>query len=568
MSPAPFGQRLGAKLVQAATEARLRAKPHEATVDAAARAQATRALMEQFEGELAPTLAKMLERLSKIEDLPPELRAVVDAATRPGHQVDFLLQMVTFVSFVISLTFQAGQPLVEGTMHRLWADNPNRLLDPAQAAEAFTRDQLDYAEAEAMALAAGINQVTFAALVGTIRRRPEAGPLLDWLARGLLSESDVVERLGRAGFDAEAAELTVQARHAPPNIGEIWTLVNRGLLPEGEATEKLVTLGLSPEDAARVLALRAAFPSPSDLVRMAVREVFSPEIAERFGQFEDLPDEYVRLAQQAGLSEQFAEWFWAAHWDLPSATQGFEMFHRGIIDEADVTDLLRALDVMPFWRDRMVQLSYNIPGRIDLRRAYRMGVLDEAAVTRGYRALGYSPEDAEWLTRFTVEEKLESERDLTKSEIVQLFEAGTFTREQAAAMLVDMRYTAAEAAYILDLGEHRKETRRLERAISVVRARFLAFRIDQIEASGALDALGVPADRRDEELVTWRVEREVSAPRVPVGTLQRFLRKGFIDVERFVGEAKAIGYSDDEVAWYAFDTGVITPEGTPTGEGE
>ncbi|GAH93918.1 unnamed protein product, partial [marine sediment metagenome] len=44
------------------------------------------------------------------------------------------------------------------------------------------------------------------------------------------------------------------------------------------------------------------------------------------------------------------------HWSLPSPSQGFEMLHRGVIDEAELNMLLRALDIMPFWREKLTKV--------------------------------------------------------------------------------------------------------------------------------------------------------------------------------------------------------------------
>jgi len=81
---------------------------------------------------------------------------------------------------------------------------------------------------------------------------------------------------------------------------------------------------------------------------------------------------------------------------------GFEMLHRGVIDKDELKLLLRALDVMPFWREKLVQISYNPLTRVDVRRMFSIGILDETQVKRAYLDLGYSDEKAEWLKQFTI----------------------------------------------------------------------------------------------------------------------------------------------------------------------
>lgn len=147
-----------------------------------------------------------------------------------------------------------------------------------------------------------------------------------------------------------------------------------------------------------------AYPIPpvADIITMAVREAFTPDIAQRFGQYEGLPQAYVEAVQRKGISREWAERYWAAHWTLPSPQQGFEMLHRGIINRDELHLLLRALDIMPFWRDKLMATSFNPLTRVDIRRMYNLGVLSEAEVHRSYLNIGYDDTNAARLTQFTV----------------------------------------------------------------------------------------------------------------------------------------------------------------------
>ncbi|GAH81965.1 unnamed protein product, partial [marine sediment metagenome] len=117
---------------------------------------------------------------------------------------------------------------------------------------------------------------------------------------------------------------------------------------------------------------------------MAVREAFTPAIAKKFGQYEDFPPDFEKYAGMKGLSKEWAERYWAAHWSLPSPSQGYDMLHRGIIDNKELFMLMKALDIMPFWRDKLMQMSYHLLTRVDIRRMYKAGVLTEAEVYESY----------------------------------------------------------------------------------------------------------------------------------------------------------------------------------------
>jgi hypothetical protein len=250
----------------------------------------------------------------------------------------------------------------------------------------------------------------------------------------------------------------------------------------------------------RLLALRLVtqpFPNVQDIIRFAVREAYTPEIAEKFGQYEDLPNKAANDLIKVGLPwEEFIK-FWAAHWDLPSAQQGFEMLHRGVIDEETLKLLLRALDVMPFWRDKLTDIAWELPTRIDIRRFWDMRTIDEARLRELYAARGYHGKDLEdyvlWTKIYTdfpdllarykngwitldevrreiiamglsperadtlIEEKIKkaapervaTEKNLTKADIVAGVKKGVITRGEGTELLMDIGYDPVEADYIL-----------------------------------------------------------------------------------------------------------------------
>lgn len=198
---------------------------------------------------------------------------------------------------------------------------------------------------------------------------------------------------------------------------------------------------------------QTVIPGIQDIIRMAVREAFTPEIAERFGQYQDFPEAIVEFGAKQGLSVEWLRRYWAAHWDLPSPQQGFEMLHRGIITEADLELLLRALDVMPFWRDKLTAISWNVPTRVDIRRFYAMGVINDTRLRELYTAFGYHGVDLENIVDYTIKSSKSATADegkaLTKAEIYKGVKQGKITREEASGLLVDLGYDADTADLLL-----------------------------------------------------------------------------------------------------------------------
>jgi hypothetical protein len=243
-------------------------------------------------------------------------------------------------------------------------------------------------------------------------------------------------------------------------VGAVQDALNRGFIDEATADDHLARAGYSGQAKEALLELRMLLPSPSDLVRFGVREAFTPEIAERFGQYEDYPAGMTGPMALQGFSEDWSRAYWAAHWDLPSATMGFEMLHRGVIGEADLMLLLRALDVMPYWRDKLIQISYNPITRVDLRRLYKLKIITEAQVFQGYKDLGYNDERAGWLTEFTKQyanpddaSQLDDMADLAASTFRTAYRRGVISRDDALDRIVDAGYTEDVADFFLTLDD-------------------------------------------------------------------------------------------------------------------
>jgi hypothetical protein len=181
-------------------------------------------------------------------------------------------------------------------------------------------------------------------------------------------------------------------------------------------------------------------PGAGDLVRFELREVFRPEM--RKEQLSPPPSEdFYKWMRYQGYDRYWADSYWAAHWELPSVSQAYEMFQRlrpgrvppeHVFTEKDLRDLLKRLDILPAYHDRLIRIAYRPISRVDIRRMYRLGVLTEDGVKQAFLDLGYSPEDAEAMTRFTVlyetpEEKVSG----PPAELKPLIKEGFWTAEMA-----------------------------------------------------------------------------------------------------------------------------------------
>lgn len=274
---------------------------------------------------------------------------------------------------------------------------------------------------------------------------PSAADLQEQMKHGLVSKAEAMNDLLSQGYTPERADRLLALRRRLPEVGFIQTWFVRGMIKADDAFGLLDKLGFELDDAQAILEMAYTIPPPADLITMAVREAFSPNVAQRFGQFEDFPEAFAQYALQQGITEDWAKRYWAAHWSLPSPQQGFEMYQRDVISRQDLELLLRALDIMPFWREKLTQIAFRPVTRVDIRRMHQLGLIDHAEMVKRYRHMGYSPEDAEFMAKFTErlhapkgEQDVEELEGATKATILQLYKRGVITRAQAGDLLKEM----------------------------------------------------------------------------------------------------------------------------------
>lgn len=317
---------------------------------------------------------------------------------------------------------------------------------------------------------------------------------------------------------------------------------------------ELRKIGIHPDFMRVYKELAYQIPPVADIITMAVREAFTPEIAAKFGQYEDFPKDLEIWGMKKGLSKDWTQRYWAAHWSLPSPQQGFEMLHRGVINETELNMLLRALDVMPFWRDKLTQIAYRRLTRVDIRRMYRQGVLDEKEVYDSYVEHGYTPLNAERMAEFTVRQTLATLSKFTSGDIIKAFTNRMITESDAMYLLRTIGISNEDARYIISTAEYKRVWAFTDQQITGIRNLYKKRVYDINQARDKLSRLNLPAEQIDVLMQQWHYEKveELDATWTTPQTL-KFLKRGLISEARARKELNLNGYNDERADLYIKD---------------
>ena len=494
----------------------------------------------------------------ELDKLPADhpLRPKVDDPGFTSLLVDFFINIGVYFIGILQSAWTLGEPVVEDTRKAVWAAHLSRQLTAQEIEVAWKMGMLtDQARDD------GLRDHGYSLDKRTL--------LYDVYSKRL--GEDDIRRL--ALRDYTSPSFTVK------NLLGGTEVLEGGKFNVDRALEYA---GYHVDDIGLVKAAWELLPGAQDLIRFAVREVWNPEIAGKFRQEEAFPPQFAAEAKKQGMTEAVARWYWSAHWDLPSISQGYDMVHRTVTKSKDpdadtitlpsgatvqnvigsktLELLLQAQDVMPFWRDKVTDIAYQPLTRVDVRRMYQLGVLSEDDVYRSYRDLGYSHENATSLMEFTKvyygpedETGEEADRDWTKAEILDGYRKKIITTDQARMALREMSYAEAKIDFFLA----REDLKAVQTRKQAYLDRWHSLYINGI--AGAQDvytnlgALGISQAEVDDLLPLWNLEQLQAVQRPTKAERLKWFKSGIITQATWEAELRLDGYSDAYIAMYLAD---------------
>jgi len=336
--------------------------------------------------------------------------------------------------------------------------------------------------------------------------------------------------------------------------------------------EELKAHGFNDKEISVLRELSYTYPSPTDFIRFAVRDVFVEDKEVKSALEAEFPEGIVEYAEKAGMRKDVLMWYWKAHWELPSPTQVYEMLHRlnpdvlkvrgdaykdmGLeLDKLETTldtvkYYLKQADYDKRWRERLMAISYSPLTRVDLRRIYELGLIGDEELLARLMELGYTKKDAELMVEFYKMFRREEVRLWTKTEIRNLLYYGLVNESEAVVLLKRIGYTEEDAKTLVELWKAKLAEKDMRETQKYVRDAYALGEITRGEAEKRLRDVGL-----SEETINIVLDKEdarrLSSVKLPSPTtVVKWLKNGIITESEAEKILEEINVKKDYIQYY------------------
>lgn len=398
-------------------------------------------------------------------------------------------------------------PVAQNIANETWALDPTVPIPPDMAAELVARSKLTPDQGAGIAAKSGIGSDNFAHLVDGAKHAPPFEVLVEGVRRKLIA--GLGQGGGEDSFIAGLADLGIDERWWNM-LGEL--VVNK---PTGQAALQALLQGQITRDRAYTLWLQAG---------------------------ED-PDWFQDAFNSEGTG--------------PTPDMAGTMANRGVIpwdgEGPGVTSFRQAFLEGPLrnkWEPSMRKLMQYLPPPRSVVAMLHAGAITDARAIALFKMHGLSAEDAAAFVAEAHHTTAVADKELTKSEISQLYKDGKITQTQAEQLITKLGYSAANAALILSLANVQKADTHITAAINKVHSLYVAHKINGTAAKQSLVTLKVSPDQATELMDLWDLEIGINVKQLSPAQIVNAWGQKFITEGECLTELQHLGYT-------AFDAWII-----------
>jgi hypothetical protein len=369
---------------------------------------------------------------------------------------------------------------------------------------------------------------------------------LGWLS--WIGTGQVLQNLIATPVEQELNKLMRHKLLTESAAKELWTL---GLIDDKTFYEHLAALGYSDD---KIEAIKKSL----------IDELIGGKVARLVRKGIVKGEDVMKKLKDLGVPENLAKLAIDGMFNVPSDSVIVKLYKGGRIDRETALRLLRMNGYKREWAEWILEAANEEKvekdkdlSKSEVMRLRRYGIIDDAKFLEFIKALGYDETEANYLLKLTKAtiptQEAPKPKTLTKDNILRAFELGVIREDEARNMLKALRYDDTSINVLIELAKARmkKEPEVLKRDLTkadVLKALRMGI-IDRNEADAYLTALGYDEKERAILIQFADIKEEVREVRktLPAATIARAFQMKIIDALTFETYLRLLGYGDFEI---------------------
>jgi len=334
-------------------------------------------------------------------------------------------------------------------------------------------------------------------------------------ARNSRTKEQVYDNAKLWGLSQAAADVLMDLAGEPPPLDAVISAWRRGIMTEGDVDRAIIQGPIRNEWIPAVKALQFQALPPEQAAISVTQGHLAFEDAMAKAALSGITEEDFRIiVDNAGLP--------------PGIEFAAEAVARGVIDLPTWRSMFLESRIKNKWIPVMeAMLTTPIPADT-ARMAYRLGAYPAEALIATLKAHRFSDVDARAMVALEDARKHESSKDLTRAQLISLYEDEIIPREQLEQMLTSIGYDHQEVTWQVGLADINKVRKFVNALVTKVHNGFLAANIDQDEAMQLLTDAGVGTQARDQYMTLWQLEQDALSANLTTAQIQAAIKRGYL----------------------------------------
>lgn len=532
------GDKLGPKLVELVSQTVLSTKLKLLDTEHRARTISMQEIIDRAGHEIADLYRPVFEDMMRDQDMPDSVREHLGKALSGRHQWQAIAGLALGAGGASSaLGTVLSNYLAPGTRGLVML-NPQLTPTPEVIAQLGAKGTWPTDNVYYFSKGAGYSDDITTALVQAASSYPDITTAIELLRRGKASRAQAETWLHRNGIPPSIHNTLLSLEEQILSPADLADMVVRGIVTQAEGAKIAAQSGVSSGDFDKLVldtgeppgteqmleAYRRGFIDKSTLEHgirqgrtrnewiptierlrytpMSVADAVNAVVQSHLSQGEG-----AKLADENGLEPGHFSTLLETAGEPLSRTEMEQLFNRGLVTRGQVEQALRESRLKNKYLTAAFELHRRIIPTRTLHMALQQGAITHEEAVRAAMDDGYNRHDAEVMVTAGSRDALGSFKAETVKAIETMYVDSLMPESEARKLIEGNGYSASQADYILKAATFRKMARIVNSIVSQVRTKYLGHHIEELTASGLLDAAGIPATLRDQLLQVWTAER-------------------------------------------------------------